>query len=138
MDMRVDHRGLGLRDARALMSIDPLELLVLWWRAESGWTPVEGYPVECPSTRGWRASRQYDDANGAMETDERGRLIQTIGHAVNRQPEPYRTALYMLARNRAQGTRVWSSPRLPTDPDALAELTADALERFSEALSVVS
>lgn len=112
--------------------IDPLELLVLWWRAESQWSPVEGYPAECPSTRGWRASRQYDDGNGAFETDARGALIRHIGHVVNSIDEPYRTALYLLARNRAVGASVWRSLRLPEDQDARADIVAEALERFIE------
>lgn len=115
--------------------IDALELLVLWWRSESQWTPVEGYPHECPSTSGWRASRQYDfgqDSNGAGETDARGALIRHIGGVVQSIDEPYRTALYLLARNRACGVSVWRSPRLPQDDDARAELVAEALSRFSE------
>ena len=112
--------------------IDPLELLVLWWRAERGWTPVEGYPVECPSTRGWRASRQYDDANGALDTDERGLLIRHIGQVVASIPDPHRTALYLVARNRATGVSVWRSARLPENDDERAELVADAVQMFVE------
>ena len=116
---------------------DPIELLVLWWRAESGWSPVQGYPAECPSTAGWRASRQYDsgmDSNGAAETDARGALIRHIGHVVASIDDPYRTALYMLARNRASGVSVWTSARLPQDDDERAELVAEALHRFVMAL----
>lgn len=116
----------------AVSEIDPLELLVLWWRAERGWTPVEGYPMECPSTRGWRASRQYDDANGALDTDQRGALIRHIGHVVASIPDPYRTALYLVARNRATGVSVWRSARLPENEDARAELVADAVQMFVE------
>ncbi|MFZ9966417.1 MAG: hypothetical protein ACO3IN_05400 [Steroidobacteraceae bacterium] len=130
MDLRVNHRSLGVHRARVMTTIDPIELLVLWWRAESDWTPVEGYPVECPSTRGWRASRQYDDANGAMETDERGMLIRHISRIVNQIDEPYRTALYLLAKNRATGSNVWTSERLPQDPTERANLVTEALDRF--------
>jgi hypothetical protein len=112
---------------RSSADIDPLELLVLWWRAESGWSPVEG-----PSTRGWRASRQYDDANGALDTDERGALIRHIGQVVASIPDPYRTALYLVARNRATGVSVWRSTRLPENEDERAELVADAVQMFVE------
>ena len=114
---------------------DYVELLVLWWRAERDWSPVEGYPMECPSTRGWRSSRQYDygqDSNGAGETDARGSLIRHIGAVVQGMEEPYRTALYLLARNRATGVSVWLSPRLPADQDERAEIVAEALQRFAE------
>lgn len=118
----------------AMTEFDPLELLVLWWRAESQWTPVEGFPQECPSTRGWRASRQYDDFNGAQDIDERGLLIRHIGQVVAQIEQPYRTALYMVARNRASGTNVWSSPRIPGDATQRAQLVAEAIDRFSAAV----
>lgn len=117
-----------------MSEIDPIELLVLWWRAERDWTPVEGFPVECPSTRGWRASRQYDDGNGAQDTDQRGMLIRHIGQVVAQIEQPYRTALYMVARNRASGTNVWRSPRLPEDATKRAELVAEAIDRFAAAV----
>lgn len=114
--------------------IDPIELLTLWWRHESQWLPVEGYPVECPSTAGYKASRQYDDGNGAFETDARGQLAMHIGHVVAGIREPHRTALHMLARNRACGVSVWTSVRLPADEDARRALVAEAVDMFTGAL----
>lgn len=113
---------------------DTLELLVLWWRYESQQQHVDGYPRECPSTAGYRASRQYDDGNGALETDARGLLAARVGHAVDSLPEPYRTALYMLARNRALGAEVWRSPRLPEDGDERAAVVAEAVWRLEGVL----
>jgi len=73
------------RDDPAIGREDLIEALVFWWRYEKSWSPVEGYPTECPSTMGYRTSRQYDDGNGAMETDSRGRWAQQIGAAVDRR-----------------------------------------------------
>ena len=114
--------------------IDTIGLLVLWWRYESQIPAVEGYPRECPSTAGYRASRQYDSDNGAFETDERGQLASRIGYIVNGMDEPYRTALHILARNRATGSAVWTSPRLPQDKDERAEVVSEAVMRFEAAL----
>ena len=86
--------------------IDLIELLVLWFRTESQWTPVEGYPIECPSTAGYRASRQYDCDNGAQESEARGRLARHVGFIVAGMDEPYRSALHLLARNRSSGGAV--------------------------------
>jgi hypothetical protein len=108
-----------------------IEVLVLWYRSESSYLPVEGYPRECPSTAGYRASRQHDDLNGAQETDARGRLIARVGAVVNGFDDPYRAALYTLARNRATGSGVWRSARLPDDDMARAEITAKALDLFA-------
>jgi hypothetical protein len=109
-----------------------LDLLALWWRYERQQLPVQGYPVECPTTAGYRASRQYDDGNGAAETDERGSLALSVGRAVDGMEEPYRTALYIAARNRVTGASVWISPRLPTDKDERAQIVADALDMLSK------
>ena len=114
--------------------IDLVELLILWWKYESQWLPVEGYPAECPSTRGWQASRQYDDQNNAAETDARGQLAQHVGRVVASIAHPHGAALGMLARNRACGTDVWVSARLPADKDARAVIVAEALELFAGAL----
>jgi hypothetical protein len=110
---------------------DPIELLVLWWKAEREWSPVEGYPSECPSCRDYRTSRQHDDGNGAAETDARGVLIRHVGAVVARIDEPYKTALYMLARNHATGAQLWGSVRLPADQDERARIVSEAVERFS-------
>lgn len=110
---------------------DILDMLAFWWRYESAWLPVAGYPEECPSTRGYKASSQYDTDNGAGETDARGLLAKRIGHAVASIQEPHRSALYVLARNRATGASVWISPRLPTDDTQRAQLVADAVDKLA-------
>lgn len=112
---------------------DLIGLLVLWHNVEqSGALSALGFPKECPSCKSYRTSRQYDDLNGAMETDARGQLARQVGIIVDGLPEPYRTALYVLARNRATGARVWMSPRLPTDEMQRGLLVAEALARFGE------
>jgi hypothetical protein len=110
---------------------DLLSRLVVWWRYERQLMPVEGYPTECPTTAGYKASRQYDGDNGAAETDARGLAAIRFGRAVDGMEEPYRTALYIVARNRATGVSVWISPRLPADKDKRAEIVSEALDRLS-------
>ena len=108
-------------------------LLVLWYRCEqSGALRVLGYPAECPSTQGYRTSRQYDDGNGAAETDERGELAKAVGQAVNSMQEPYRTALYFVARNHATGAKDWNSPRLPQAEDEREAVVSEALALLLE------
>lgn len=116
---------------------DPIELLVLWWRFErSHDLSGMGYPKISPSCAGYRASRQYDDTNGADDTDAMGKLAIHIGQAVDRVDQPWRTALYMTAKNNALGLSVWTSARLPEDKDARAEMVADAMEKFCLELGV--
>lgn len=108
---------------------DVISLLVLWHRLESS-THWLGYPPESPSCRPYTASRQYDDENGAFETHDRGVMAARVGHAVMAMEEPYRTALCLLARNRATGAAVWSSPRLPASEWDRSIILADALARL--------
>jgi hypothetical protein len=110
---------------------DAIGLLVLWYRCEqAGALRSLGFPPECPSTAGYKASRQYDDTNGAAEQDERGTMAKAVGVIVNGMDEPFRTALYFVARNHATGVQVWRSPRLPEDKEERAEIVGEALARF--------
>ena len=111
---------------------DLLDLLALWWRYERQQLPVQGYPSECPTTAGYQVSRQYDDGNGAAETDARGMIAKRVGRAVENMAEPYRSALCIAARNRVTGASVWISPRLPVDRDAREAILATALRLFGE------
>ena len=110
---------------------DPLELLALWWKYESGWNHVQGYPTECPSTAAYRSSRQYDSDNGAFETDTRGMFIRHVSGVIQNMDDPHRTALYVLAKNLVTGEKVWTSARLPDNKDARIRITAEAVELFS-------
>lgn len=116
--------------AVALMPTDPIDLLVLWWRAERQWLPVQGFASHAAGARDWRASCQFDDANGALDSDALGKLIDHVGCVIERIENPWRTALHLLARNRARGQSCWDSPLLPTDPLARAQLVAHALQLF--------
>lgn len=107
-----------------------IDLLVLWWRYESSWSPVRGYPKACPSTPGYRASRQHDGENGAAETDARGKDAARIGAIINAMEPLYRAALYDLAKSRSIGAAVYRHPLMPTDREDRARVVARALELF--------
>ena len=121
--MEIDARHEGL-----------VRLLVMWHRHEAAWLPVEGYPRECPSTAGYRPSRQWDSENGAQESEDSSRTVARVGEVLHGLPEPCRAALMILARNRATGCSVWTSARLPQDRDERAQLVAQALMMFGEEL----
>lgn len=111
---------------------DLVGLLVFWWNYErSRSLAILGYPPECPSCREYITSRQYDDQNGAFDTDERGMLARNIGKAVDSIDEPWRTALYVLARNRATGVHVWSSERIKGDKEQVLQICDEAIAKLS-------
>ncbi len=57
-------------------------------------------------------------------------MAANVGRIVDSMPEPYRTAICLLARNRSTGIAVWVSPRLPQDKDKRAEIVSEALVMF--------
>ncbi len=113
------------------VTVDPIELLTIWWRHEKSCDLRGlGYPAVSPSCAGYKPSGQYDDVNGAQDTDAAAKLAIHIGHAVDRVDQPWRTALYVTAKNHATGLSVWTSARLPQDADERAAMVADAIDRF--------
>ena len=110
---------------------DLISLLVLWHRLDS-LAVVAGYPSESPSCAGYKTSRQYDSDNGSFESEARSDEAHAVGRLVMLMDDPFRTALCLLARNRATGVTVWRSPRLPADQDECREVLAEALSMLSE------
>lgn len=120
---------------RDLIDLDAvLELLDLWWRYEDRYQHARGFPGVCASTRDWRASRQWDDRNGALDADVDHKLAKHVGAMVWQVADPWRTALHFLARNRATGATVWVSPRLPKDQQERAQLVSQALDMLQKLL----
>jgi hypothetical protein len=115
---------------RERVEFEVLDLLDIWWKYERRWLPVDGFPAECPSTKGWNASRQWDDANGSLDCEMEVKLAQRIGFLVSQIDQPWRTVLHLLARNRSSGVSVWSSPVMPEDRIERANLVASAIDRF--------
>jgi hypothetical protein len=109
---------------------DILELIDLWWRYENHYQHTRGYPSTCASTRDWRASRQWDNLNGALDADADAAMAEHVGIMVAQLADPWRTAIHILGRNRATGSTVWTSPRLPADMDERASIVAIALDKL--------
>ena len=68
----------------------------------------------------YRPSRQRDDENGKLDDDLDARTCRTVDGCVRTLEDPYRTAIYMDARNICTGVAVWNSPRLPENRDERA------------------
>lgn len=95
---------------------DLLSDLLARWHAWSVHTPPAiGYYKENPSCRLYRASRQYDDHNGALDSDAENSIMQAVDAAIDRMLQPWKTAVEFNARNLVTGASVWRSPRLPAD-----------------------
>lgn len=86
----------------------------------------KGYPTTNAACKQARASRQYDDANGALDANLDESRMQAFDEALYRVPQPYFTALQFEARNLAGEIYVWRSPRLPASFEELEVLTLES------------
>jgi len=109
------------------------ELLKLWHRWQSSYRLKTGYPGTAAGCDQYRASRQYDDTNGALDEDADTAMAKAIDAEVSRMKDPHRTAIHVEARN-LSAWRVWRSPRLPGDPVELARITTEARAMLWERL----
>lgn len=109
-------------------------LLVQWHRWGTRCSMGKGYPTRDATCRGARASRQYDDDNGALDAAIDDSVMESFDAAAYRVHQPWLTALQFQARNMATAA-VWTSPRLPTDPMERAVLTLEARNRLMKELA---
>ena len=110
------------------------DILSRWHHWASKASPCRGYaPRSCGFVQ-YRASRQYDDQNGALDTDLEADTMATVDFQVREMADPWRSAIYANARNLCLGLTVWSSPRLPADPLARAAVLVEARHSLTQRL----
>jgi hypothetical protein len=110
------------------------DLLSRWHTWASQFAYVVGFNTCSSAMQQFRASRQYDSENGALDQDVENRVMAAVDACIDRIHQPYRTALWINARNLCTGCAVWRSARLPTDDLERALLVAEARERFAKLL----
>ncbi len=110
------------------------DLLGRWHRWASAAPSVRGYAPLAAGCWGYRASRQYDDQNGALDSDLADSTMTAVDFQVSEMAEPWRSAIYCNARNISTGRRVWSHPRLPADRAERAALVAFARDLLQKRL----
>jgi hypothetical protein len=102
------------------------DLLSRWHHWASQFTVVAGYYTSSAGMLQFRASRQYDSENGALDQEVENKTMAAVDWCIDRVRQPYRTALAINARNLCTGASVWTSARLPTDSMQRALLVAEA------------
>lgn len=93
-----------------------------------------GFSASAAGCSLYRPSRQYDDANGALDDAVEHRVMQGVQACVDRLETTHRTAIYIEARNARTGSAVWRSPRMPADQILARALIAAARLRLIELL----
>ena len=76
---------------------------------------VRGYSPTAAGFDQYRTSRQYDDANGALDDALDGKTMCAVDFAISGLETDHRVAIQQEARNLAAGREVFISPRLPKD-----------------------
>lgn len=102
------------------------DLLARWHLWCTSKPPAIGYPSEAAGCRLYRASRQHDSENGALDTDSEAETLAIVDFCIEQVDQPYRTALMFNARNLATGLSVWTSPRLPIADVERAAMVVEA------------
>lgn len=101
-------------EADRLKQLD--QVLADWHRWQEGARTARGWAPKALVCGDFRISRQYDDANGALDDDLHQQTCKAVQCVVDQMVDPWRTASYVLAREACTGLAVWSSPRLPQSP----------------------
>ena len=102
------------------------DILSRWHAWASDGRTALGYPTVSVAAKQYRASRQYDDANGSLDQDIESVIMAGVDSCVWALEDPYRTAIHINARNLCTGATVWRSRRLPENDLARALLVSDA------------
>lgn len=106
----------GITECSAALS----DLLLRWHRWQIGFSPVPTCRAD-PMFRNAKSGKGWDSTGQVIHDELNGSTMEAIdfhvGELPDRTPEqPYRSAIYTIAKNLHAGGGVWSSARLPTDP----------------------
>ena len=110
------------------------DLLSSWHAFSSRYSHNRGFPSKAAGTENWRCSRQRDDENGALDTDQEHRIMEIVDFEVSQIPEPGRTGLHVNARALALGLSVFRSPRLLEDQMETLEIISNARAELTRRL----
>lgn len=88
-----------------------------------GWAKSYRANFQCPRDpvfRDVKSGRSWDSTADVIEDELVNSTMETVDFQIGEMPDtreqPYRSAIYQLARNCYTGRKVWLSPRLPNDP----------------------
>jgi hypothetical protein len=101
-----------------------LHSLLADWHRWMAATPINSVDrLDDPTFRDVKSGRCWDSSDDIIAADLKSDTMKTIEFCVTGDRkgqgglmEPYRAAIYNLARNQAMGITCWRSPRLPADP----------------------
>lgn len=96
------------------------DLLVRWHRWQAGFSPVPTCSAD-PMFRNVKSGKTWDSTHQVIRDELDGSTMEAIDFHVGELPDvpmkqPYRSAIYMIAKNLHARANVWESARVPKDP----------------------
>ena len=82
-----------------------------------------------------KSSRQWQDADEVLDNVKHNSTMKALDFHINELEPNHRTALQIKARNLVTGVSVWTSARLPADPQARAAILMAAKSALLARLS---
>jgi hypothetical protein len=120
-----------MRDLQLTDELDSLLSAYHHWA--KGYIPVPVCGAD-PMFRNAKSGRGYDSVSDVIEDELHGSTMECIDFHIGEIQEPYRAALYILARNCYTGHKVWLSPRLPKDPIERGTIILEARNQLTRRL----
>lgn len=102
------------------------DLLIRWHQWRQGYRPSRGFSNEAAGCGDYVTSRQYDDANGALDDALEDRIMRQVEHEVSALSVVHQAAIQVQARALVLGCVVFTSPRLPADRAQREQLVREA------------
>lgn len=102
------------------------ELLQQWHQWQSRFSVGIGYRNRSSTFSSYVPGKEYDDVHGVHDEYLLQHTMESIDFQVSEMQEPYRTAIFALARALDSGTAVWSHPRLPENREERIAVVAAA------------
>lgn len=109
------------------------DLLVRWHAWGKAYKANQQAPSD-PMFRNAKTGRGWDSIDDIIEDDLMGSTLEAIDFHVSEMQDPYRAAIYVLARNLYTGRSVWMSPRLPEDALERGIIVAEARNQLTRRL----
>lgn len=113
------------------------DLLCRWHQWANAVRLSRGWKSRALVVGEYRTSRQYDDANGALDDEIDRTIMRAVDFQVGEMVDPWKAAIHANARALVVGCMVFSSPRLSPDPALrlaqVAEARAQLVKRLTGA-----
>lgn len=101
------------------------DILSRWHSWAKSYSPVPTSGAD-PMFRNARCGRGWDTTEDIIEAEIDSKTMKAVDFHVTELKDPYRSAIYIHARNQCTGRNVWVSPRLPTCPMARGVILLEA------------